>query len=263
MNAERPLALVTGSGRGIGRGIALRLAAEGYGLLLNSVTADPAETAEGAYDVKATIEAAGGEAEVIRADVGDPAGREEILRRVDARGRLDLLVNNAGIAPRVRADILEAGEGSFDELMRINLKGPYFLTQQLARRMLEQRAAGRVPTPRICFVTSISATTVSTSRGEYCVSKAGLAMAAALFAARLAGEGIPVIEIRPGIIATRMTGAVKEKYDALIGEGLVPQRRWGTPEDIAGVVAAFARGELDFCAGTAIEAGGGFHLHRL
>ncbi len=262
-SAPRPLALVTGSGRGIGRGIALRLAHDGYDLLLNSVSADPARTDEGAYEVKAVIERAGGRADVIRADVGDPAGRAAILDRVDAAGRLDLLVNNAGIAPRLRADILEASEESFDELMRVNLKGPYFLTQQLARRMLAWRAEGLVAVPRICFVTSISAYTVSPSRGEYCVSKAGLAMGAALFAARLAGEGIPVIEVRPGIIATRMTAAVKDKYDALIADGLIPQRRWGTPEDVAGVVAAFARGDLDYCAGTAIEAGGGFHLHRL
>ena len=263
MDRQQPVALVTGSGSGIGRGIALELGRAGYTVILNSRSADPAQKESGAYEVKGAIEAAGGCAEVVRADIGDAAGRQAILEFIDGLGRLDLLVNNAGVAPRERKDILEADEAAYDWLLGINLKGPYFLTQQVARRMIAWRQAGAEFIPRIAFITSISVYTSSTSRGEYCIAKAGLSMAAQLYADRLAEFGIPVIEIRPGIIDTPMIGKVREKYEGLIAGGLVPARRLGQPEDVARVVGAFARGDLDYCNGTAIEVSGGFNLRRL
>lgn len=260
----KPVALVTGSGQGIGREVAIQLAREGHQVIINSRSADPAQTGSGAYEVKRTIEAAGGRAEVVKADIGDPAGRAAILEFIDSQcGRLDLLVNNAGVAPKERKDILEADEAAFDWLLGINLKGPYFLTQQAARRMVDWKRAGVVAAPRIAFVTSISAYTSSVNRGEYCIAKAGLSMAAQLWADRLAEFGIPVIEIRPGIIDTPMISRVRDVYEKKIGDGLVPARRLGQPEDIAKVVCAFARGDLDYSTGSAIEVNGGFNMHRL
>jgi NAD(P)-dependent dehydrogenase (short-subunit alcohol dehydrogenase family) len=172
-------------------------------------------------------------------------------------------VNNAGVAPRERLDLLEATEESFERLLRVNLQGPYFLTQALARFMLEQRRADPAWTGCIVNVTSMSAVVASTNRGEYCVSKAGLAMASRLFAVRLAAEGIPVYEVRPGIIRTDMTAAVAEKYDRLIGEGLIPQGRWGLPEDVGRVVAALARGDAPYSTGSVVAVDGGLTLPRL
>ncbi|NLF31912.1 MAG: 3-ketoacyl-ACP reductase [Planctomycetes bacterium] len=262
--SDRPVALVTGAGQGIGRGIAMRLAADGYAVVINDVVADPHNTEQGAYEVKATIAAMDGCAEVFKADIAEAADREAMVDFI-ARifGRLDLLVNNAGVAPRQRTDILQAGQESFDRLMAINLKGPYFLTQLAANRMIAYKQAGVVPSPRICFITSISAYTSSPARGEYCVSKAGLAMAATLFADRLGEYGIPVLQIAPGIIATPMTAVVTAKYDKLIAEGLLPTKRWGQSEDVAKVVSAFAAGLLDYSTGTVIEVGGGFGIKRL
>jgi len=258
------VALVTGAGQGIGRGIALRLAQDGFHVVINDVVADPGNTERGAYEVKKTIEAAGGSAEVRRADISSAEDRAAMLATIaDGPGRLDLLVNNAGVAPKERKDILEAGEESYDRLMAINLKGPYFLTQAVANQMVRWQEAGVIERGRIAFVTSISAYTSSPSRGEYCVSKAGLSMAVKLYADRLAEFNIPVLEIRPGIILTPMTGVVKDKYDKMIAEGLLPMKRWGQPEDVAGVVSAFARGDLDYSTGESIEVGGGFGLRRL
>jgi len=258
------VALVTGAGQGIGRGVALRLAADGYAVVINDVVADPANTEQGAYEVAATVRAAGGRAEVFKADIASAADRAAMIEYVaDAFGRLDLLVNNAGVAPKQRKDILEGTEESFDRLMSINLRGPYFLTQLAANLMIQWQAAGVMATPRICFVTSISAYTSSPSRGEYCVSKAGLAMAATLFADRLGEFGIPVLQIAPGIIATPMTSVVTAKYDKLIAEGLLVNKRWGQPEDIAKVVSAFGAGLLDYSTGECIEVGGGFGMRRL
>lgn len=181
-------------------------------------------------------------------------------------GRLDLLVNNAGVAPEVRADILDATEESFDRVLNINVKGPYFLTQLAARWMIEQvRSANAdgVISPKIVTISSISAYTASANRGDYCVAKAALSMLTPLYASRLADFGIQVFEIRPGIVATDMTEPVKEKYDKLIGEGLTPMKRWGTPEDIGKAVAAIAQGLLPFSTGEVINVDGGFHLRRL
>jgi len=263
--ANERVALVTGAGQGIGRGIALRLAQEGFQVVINDVVADEANTERGAYEVKKTIAAAGGTAEVYRADVGSREERGALVDFVGDRfGRIDLLVNNAGVAPKERKDILEATEESFERLMAINLQGPYFLTQRVANRMIAWKQAGVVETPRIAFITSISAYTSSPGRGEYCVSKAGLSMAVQLYADRLGEFGIPVLAIAPGIIETPMTSVVKDKYDKLIFEkGLLPTQRWGQPDDIAKVVLAFAQGHLDYSTGQCIEVGGGFGLRRL
>ena len=252
-------AVVTGSSRGIGRGIAVSLAEAGYDIMVNY-----SRNEEAAYDAAREVRDRGAEAGICQADIADTdQGKRLINSTLDRFGRLDLLVNNAGIAPRVRADILEAESESYDEVMSTNLRGPYFLTQYAANRMIELKAAGKIDKGRIVIISSISAFAVSTSRGEYCVSKAGLSMMTALFADRLAEHGITVNEIQPGIIQTDMTGQVKEKYDGLIADGLNPIRRWGQPDDIGKAVAAIALGYLDFTTGAAIPVDGGFHLKRL
>ena len=178
-------------------------------------------------------------------------------------GAINALVNNAGRAPRVRADLLDASEDSFEEVLRTNLQGPYFLTQAIARDQVERRRADPAFAATIVFITSVSAEFVSVNRGEYCVSKAGASMAARLFAARLAAERIPVYEVRPGIIATDMTAAVKDVYDSRIAEGLVPERRWGQPEDVGRIVAALVRGDLPYATGSVITVDGGLSIPRL
>ena len=261
---QKRVALVTGAGQGIGRGIAIRLAADGFHVIINDIVADETNTDQGAYEVKNTIEAAGAVADVIQADIASKADRASMVDAIaQDHGRIDLLVNNAGVAPKERKDVLEATEESFEWLISINLQGPYFLTQLVANRMIEWQQVGVIETPRIVFITSISAYTSSPSRGEYCVSKAGLSMGAKLYADRLGEFGIPVLEIAPGIIETPMTSVVKDKYDKLIAEGLLVTRRWGQPDDIAKVVAAFAQGNLDYSTGQAIEVGGAVGLRRL
>jgi NAD(P)-dependent dehydrogenase (short-subunit alcohol dehydrogenase family) len=254
----RRVALVTGGTRGIGLGIARALAREGWDLALCGVRDRAA-----VKDVIGEIEALGSRAAYVRADVASAADRAHLLEQVrGVFGGVSALVNNAGRAPKVRADILEAGEDSFEDLMRTNLQGPYFLTQAVARIMLA-RGRDEATRPAIVFVTSVSAELASSNRGDYCVSKAGLAMAARLFAARLAGDGIPVYEVRPGIINTDMTAAVKEMYDARIAGGLVPQGRWGQPEDVGRVVAALLRGDLPYASGSVIHVDGGLSIPRL
>jgi NAD(P)-dependent dehydrogenase (short-subunit alcohol dehydrogenase family) len=181
----------------------------------------------------------------------------------ERHGAVHALVNNAGRAPRERADILDAREESFEELIRTNLQGPYFLTQAIAREQAMKRQAEASFQAAIVFITSVSADMASTSRGDYCVSKAGLSMAARLFAARLASHGIPVYEVRPGIIETDMTAGVREAYDRRIAEGLVPERRWGTPEDVGRIVAALLRGDAPYATGSVIAVDGGLSLPRL
>jgi len=262
-----PVALITGASRGIGRGIALELAKLGHDLVINY--AGNAEAAkQTAADCGTHAKAAGKSirAEICQADISQSADRKKLtVFTREQFGRIDLLVNNAGVAPNVRADILEATEESFDRLIAINVKGPYFLTQLVAKWMIEEvRSAERgVRNPKIITVSSISAYTASTHRGDYCVSKAALSMLTPLFASRLAEFGINVYEIRPGVIATDMTGAVKEKYDKLIAEGLTPIQRWGTPEDIGRAVVAIARDAFPFSTGEVINVDGGFHLRRL
>ncbi|KKL97727.1 hypothetical protein LCGC14_1831520 [marine sediment metagenome] len=253
---DAPVALVTGSARGIGAAIAAELARSGFDMALADVL-DCAETAE-------LVRQAGRQAVCMQMDVTSPGDRQAALEAIRSTfGRLDVLVNNAGVAPAARADILDATEDSYDRVMAINLKGPYFLTQAAAKWMLDQRA--EKPGDWMCIVniSSISAYTASPSRGEYCLSKAGVSMATKLWAARLAEHGIGVYEMRPGIIATDMTAAVKDKYDKLIGDGLTPIRRWGAAADVAAAVSACARGELKFSTGEVINVDGGFHLRTL
>jgi 3-oxoacyl-[acyl-carrier protein] reductase len=198
------------------------------------------------------------------ADIGSREQRTRFAQALHARhGTLDALVNNAGRAPRVRADLLDAGEESFEELIRTNLQGPYFLTQAVARQQAMRREADAAFRASIVFITSVSAEMVSTNRGDYCVSKAGLSMTARLFAARLAAHGIPVYEVRPGIVDTDMTAGVREAYDKRIADGLVPERRWGTPDDVGRVVAALLRGDAPYATGSVINVDGGLSLPRL
>lgn len=260
----RPVSLVTGAGRGIGRGISVELAKLGHMVVINY-----AGNAAAAQECLGLVREAGGDGIIVRADVSSSADRAQLVgETLAAYGRVDLLVNNAGVAPRVRADLLEAGEESFDELINVNLKGPYFLTQRVALQMIEQVRGGggdvnSFGLPRIVTITSVSAYTASINRGDYCVSKAGLSMMTKLFAARLAEFGINVYEVRPGVVATDMTSAVKEKYDAIIEQGAWPIRRWGAPSDVGRAVAAVARGDFPFSTGEVINVDGGFHLRTL
>jgi len=249
-------ALITGGTRGIGLGIAQALAREGWRLALCGVRAPDA--------VREVIDAFDGRADYFQADVGSVTDRERLAAVVGERyGSVNALVNNAGRAPRVRADLLEASEDSFEELMRINLQGPYFLTQAIARQMAARKSSDQAFPASIVFVTSVSAEMASIARGEYCVSKAGLAMATRLFALRLAPIGIPVYEVRPGIVATDMTAVVKDVYDQRIAAGLVPEGRWGQPDDIGRVVAALLRGDVPYATGTVVHVDGGLALPKL
>ncbi len=254
---DRPVAVVTGASRGIGRSIALELASLGYDLVVNRAQEQPPEVLEEAGALGARCEFAPG-------SIAEAAVRARIVELTKAKfGRCDMLVNNAGAAPLKRMDILQATEESFDRVVGINLRGPYFLTQLVANWMIEQRKQAPRRPLRIVNIGSISAYTSSPSRGEYCISKAGVAMMTKLYADRLAEYDIGVFEISGGIIETDMTRVVKEKYDKLIAEGLTPIRRWGQPGDLAKVVGAIAEGRLDFSTGTVINVDGGFHLRRL
>ena len=253
------MALVTGGARGIGFGVAKALARSGYDIVITGRRAG----GDAAPALKQLREC-GVEAEYVAADVSIGTDRQRLLETIEKRfQRLNVLVNNAGIAPRVRADVLEATEEIFDEVLSVNLKGPYFLTQQAAKWMVRQRQAD--PFFRGCIINigSISATVASLPRGEYCISKAGIAMATRLWAVRLAEFGIDVYEIRPGIIATDMTAAVKGKYDALIEGGLLLEKRWGTPDDVGKAAAMLARGDLPYASGSVLVLDGGLTLPRL
>lgn len=262
------VALITGASRGIGRGIALELAKIGCDLVVNY--AGHAEGArQTAADAVATAKAASRDirAEICQADVGKDADRHRLIDFAKEQfGRLDMLVNNAGITSIGRRDILEAREEDFDALVAINLKGPYFLSQLAANWMIEQRAAGILPVgqiAKIVTISSISAYAVSTNRGDYCMAKAALSMMTKLYATRLADHGINVYEVCPGVIASDMTAPVKEKYDKLFAEGLTPLRRWGTPEDVGKAVVAIAQDYLPYSTGEVINVDGGFHFRRL
>ena len=274
-----PVALITGASRGIGRGIALELAKIGCDLVINYAS-NAAAARQTAADCVAAARTAGKtiRPEICQADIASSSDRRKLIQFTREKlTRLDLLVNNAGVAPDVRADILEATEDSFDRLIAINLKGPYFLTQLAANWMIEQSRIGVPPVPqnlekavppvpfqpKIITISSISAYTASVNRGDYCLSKAALAMLTSLYATRLAEHGINVYEIRPGVIRTDMTGPVKEKYGQLIAGGLTPIKRWGTPEDVGKAVAAIAQDLLPFSTGEVINVDGGFHLRRL
>jgi NAD(P)-dependent dehydrogenase (short-subunit alcohol dehydrogenase family) len=244
---SKPIAVVTGGSRGIGRAIVEELSSSHH------VVATYNSNREAADEVAAKTGCT-----VLRCQLNDEASRQHFLDELALSfPQIDLLVNNAGMAPRQRLDILEASTDSFDELIGTNLKGPYFLTQQIARGMLGRRAG------RIVFVSSISSFTASVSRGDYCIAKAGLSMAVKLFAARLAAENVPVFEIQPGIIRTDMIAKVAADYDRRIAEGLLPQRRMGEGTDVAGAVRAIADGKLDYCTGQVLHVDGGFHLRIL
>jgi NAD(P)-dependent dehydrogenase (short-subunit alcohol dehydrogenase family) len=255
----RKVALVTGGASGIGYGISEALARQDYHLAICGRRA--------AAQVKQSLDALrdlGAEVLYVSTDVADPDDRTRLLDAIRSHyGRLHLLVNNAGVAPRERNDLLDATEGSFDWVLGINLKGPYFLTQAAANWMIEQRTADPDFWGAIVNIGSISATMASTNRGEYCISKAGLAMATKLWAVRLGEHDIPVYEVRPGVTRSDMTSGVQEKYDRLIEEGLIVQPRWGTPDDVGKAVAMLGRGDLSYSTGAVLMVDGGITLSRL
>jgi len=247
------IALVTGARRGIGLAIAARLSREGYAVVLSAVSDEAGEA----------LAACESGCEYVRCNISKEADRQALFSYIKEKyGRLDLIVNNAGIAPKERKDLLLAEEDSFNEVLSVNLSGTFFMCKEAALLMLETMQEQHY-TPRIVNVSSISSYTSSVMRGEYCISKAGVSMVTKLFADRLAGEGIPVFEVSPGIIETDMTAKVKDAYSEKIAAGLTPVPRMGKPEDCADCVAALASGLLDFAVGQVIHADGGFHLRRL
>ena len=263
-NPPVPVVLITGAGRGLGRGIALRLAELGMSVAINDIgnTGGAEETARLCLERKKNP----GQGFVpIQGDIGISTARTQILEMTLASlGRIDALVNNAGIGPKVREDITGTTEESFDEVMRVNLKGPFFLTQQVVNYWRTKKPAPLLPHGfSVIFNTSISVTVASLNRVEYCISKAGLAMAAQTWALRLGGEGIQVYELRPGLMLTDMTRGVKEKYDRMIEEGEVPQRRWGTPDDAGKAVGALLQGDFPYSTGSVFYLDGGLHLQKL
>ena len=256
---EKPVAIVTGGSRGIGRAIVRELAVAGYHVVINYATRKDA-----AEDLASEISAAGGTAITVAADIGKTADRQRLVQRTFAEfGRLDVLVNNAGITSPARKDLLEATEEGWDQVFSTNLKGPFFLSQLSANQMIRQVQNNPASSGKIINISSISAYAVSYQRADYCMTKAALTTMTQLFADRLAEYNIGVFEICPGIIATDMTGPVKDKYDRLIEEGLTPIRRWGQPEDVARAVAAIVRGYFPFSTGERINVDGGFHIRRL
>jgi NAD(P)-dependent dehydrogenase (short-subunit alcohol dehydrogenase family) len=257
--SSNSVAIVTGASRGIGRAIAVRLAREGHAVAVNYHS-----NRQAADETVGEIERAGGQAIAVQADIGSGADRARLVDGTLARfGRLDVLVNNAGITSVGRKDLLEATEESWDAVFATNLKGPFFLAQLAARRMIDLIESAAIPRATIVNVSSISAYAVSTNRADYCMAKAAMQMMTWLFADRLAEHKINVYEVCPGVIASDMTAPVKEKYDRLIADGLSPIRRWGQPDDVAAAVAMLAGGQLPFSTGERINVDGGFHIRRL
>jgi len=264
MSHPNPAALVTGASRGLGRGIALRLSELGFSVAVNY--AGNAGAAE--ETVRLCRQRQISEAQrfiPVRADVGLAVDRKRLVdETLTGLGRIDALINNAGIGPRVRADVTETSTESFEEVLRVNLEGPFFLTQDVVNYWLKRKPAPALSHGfTVIFNSSISANTASLNRGEYCISKAGLSMVTQLWALRLADQGVHVYELRPGIMATDMTSTAKEKYDKLLADGLVPQRRWGQPDDVGRAVGALVTGEFPYSTGEVIYLDGGFHLRRL
>ena len=257
---NKPVAVITGASRGIGRAVAISLATEGFDIAAIARSVD----SEGMGILATAIEETGAEFFPIGLDISCTGCQTEVVTNILERyGRIDFLVNNAGVAPLQRNDLLEMTEESYDRVMNINLKGPVFFAQKIAKEMIWLKQTINDYKPVIVFITSISAYITSTNRAEYCVSKAGLSMTSSLFADRLSRECIRVYELRPGIIQTDMTVKVKDKYDKMIAEGLVPQQRWGLPEDIGKAVASIARGNFDFSTGMVFEISGGLNIHKL
>ncbi|MFC1724658.1 3-ketoacyl-ACP reductase [candidate division KSB1 bacterium] len=260
----KPLAFITGAGQGIGRGIAIKLAENGFDIAANDINYSPENPKKGLFEVKEVIEKLKVSFLPVQGDISVLSEHKRIIRSVlDKFGRIDVFVSNAGVAPKQRMDVLETTDESYDRVLSVNSRGPFFLTQSVSNQMIEQLRKGSDFLPVIIFITSISAVVSSTKRAEYCISKAALSMTAKLFADRLAEFGINVYEIRPGIIKTDMTAGVQDKYDRLISEGLVPQKRWGLPEDVGKAVAAFAKGDFPYSTGSVIEVSGGMDIRSL
>lgn len=259
MTVSKKIAFVTGGSRGIGLGIAQHLAKKGFDLAINGIRPETDVT-----DVLTDLRQTGAEVIYCRGDIADAEARAAMLAQIKTHfGRLNLLVNNAGVAPNVRADILEATEDSFDQVLNTNLKGTYFLTQAAANWLIQQKVENPDFQASIITISSISATVASVNRGDYCLSKAALSMATQLFAARLGAFDIPVYEVRPGIIKTDMTAGVTAKYDQLITNGLTVQPRWGQPDDVGRAVAAIAEGGFLYSTGQVFLIDGGLTLARL
>jgi 3-oxoacyl-[acyl-carrier protein] reductase len=257
---DKPVAVITGASRGIGKSVAIALAAEGYDIAAIARSVD----SEGMEHLGPEVEKIGAQFFPIGLDISCTSCQKEVVSNILERyGRIDVLVNNAGVAPLQRNDVLDMSEESYDRVMNINLKGPVFFAQKIAKEMiwLKQQIDGYKPL--IVFITSVSAVRSSTNRAEYCISKSGLSMASTVFADRLSSEGILVFEVRPGVIQTDMTTKIKDKYDRLISEGLIPQKRWGLPEDIGKAVASISRGDWSFSTGMVFEISGGLNIHKL
>jgi len=257
---DKPVAVITGASRGIGRSVAIALAAEGYDIAAIARSVD----SEGMEILCTEVEKRGAQFFPIGLDISCTSCQVEVVSNILERyGRVDVLVNNAGVAPLQRNDILEMTGESYDRVMNINLKGPVFFAQKIAREMIWLKQQIIDYKPVMVFMTSVSAVRSSTNRAEYCISKAGLSMASTVFADRLSSEGILVFEVRPGVIETDMTTKIKDKYDRLISEGLIPQKRWGLPDDIGKAVASISRGDWNFSTGMVFEISGGLNISKL
>jgi 3-oxoacyl-[acyl-carrier protein] reductase len=261
---NKPVAVITGASRGIGKAITLELSAAGYDIVGISRTLTSEEPGKGLMELKPLVQANNSVFLPLQSDIGDIHKHKKLIDEIiGIFGRIDLLVNNAGISPIERMDLLDMTPESFDEVLRVNLRGPFFFTQAVVHEMIKKIPHIKEYKPVIIFITSISAYISSINRAEYCMSKAGLSMACKNFAHRLADTGIKVFEVRPGIILTDMTASVKEKYDKLIAEGLIPQNRWGTSRDVAKVVKSLVSGDFEYSTGLVMEVSGGMNIRRL
>jgi 3-oxoacyl-[acyl-carrier protein] reductase len=257
---NKPVAVITGASRGIGKSVAIALASEGYDIAAIARSVD----SEGMENLCPEVEKRGAQFFPVGLDISCTSCQKEVVTNILERyGRIDVLINNAGVAPLQRDDVLDMTEESYDRVMNINLKGPVFFAQKVAKEMIWLKQQIDDYKPVIVFVTSVSAIRSSVNRAEYCMSKAGLSMASTVFADRMSKEGILVFEVRPGVIETDMTTKIKDKYDKLISEGLVPQKRWGLPEDIGKAVASISRGDWNFSTGMIFEISGGLNIHKL
>jgi 3-oxoacyl-[acyl-carrier protein] reductase len=257
---NKPVAVITGARRGIGKSVAIALASEGYDIAAIARSVD----SEGMENLCPEVEKRGAQFFPVGLDISCTSCQKEVVANILERyGRIDVLINNAGVAPLQRDEVLEMTEESYDRVMNINLKGPVFFAQKIAKEMIWLKNQIDGYKPVIVFVTSVSAVRSSVNRAEYCISKSGLSMASTVFADRLSVEGILVFEVRPGVIETDMTTKIKDKYDKLISEGLVPQKRWGLPDDIGKAVASISRGDWNFSTGMIFEISGGLNIHKL
>ncbi len=261
---NKKTAIVTGAGQGIGRGIVLELAKNAYNIVGVDIIYQPENTEKGLFEVKERVTEFGMNFLPVHGDISDLQDHEKLIQKtLEQFGRIDVLVNNAGVAPRQRLDVLETTSDSYDRVMTINAKGPFFLTQKVAKQMIQQHKKDPSITQYIIFISSISAYYSSPSRAEYCLSKAAISQAARVYADRLTEFGINVFELRPGIIQTDMTAAVKDKYDKMIAEGLIPQKRWGYPDDVGKAVVGLVKGYFDYSTGLVAEISGGMNICRL